>query len=1332
MRGVGVLGIVLCGVGTASAGPLDKPAFTATADELLAEAKRAPAGDAAVVVLRDDAVVDLDAAGRSVRRYHMVYVVEKQSAVDDWGDIELGWSPFYQDKPTIRARVITARDQLAELDQALVKDAPTVRDSSSVYSDRRKLEAPLPRLAIGAVVEEEMVVVDRAPLPGGSVEHETIGRGVPVQHSLLTLSAPTSLGLRVAPRGFAKPPTVQQTTRGGRTTWRYDFGPTAPNKRRPDGVPNDLATWPAIGYATAASWQAIATAYAQIIDKQIADGPLAVPPELAHASVEELVAWVHAHVRYTGIEIAEAALVPWTPAVTVSRGFGDCKDKATLLVAMLRAAGISAQVALVDTGPGLDLDRQLPGLGEFDHAIVLARVAGKDVWIDATESDVPAGRLPPRDQGRLALIAAAGTTGLVLTPSSAPADNAIREVRTLRATEQGAAAVTEVETNTGTFADTQRAWIRDTPHDQLDKSLGSYVDNVYRGKLASFSSSDPRDLAHPFALTVEVTGSGRLFTKRESIDGYVYPSAVLGHLPKLFDAEHDEPRTFDYVWSTPHVVEIETRMVLPDGYAPPALTAHEDRKLGTMSLAVDRRSDGNTLVITYRLDTGKLRITAAELAATVAAVRVAREETEHVAIQQTGAQLFEQGKIREALAEYERLVALHPKEALHHDQIADVYRRLGLGAAARRAARAGVDLEPKSADAHDMLAWQLGHDTLGRQYGSDADRKGAIAEYTKALALDPKHNGALIDFANLLSHDAQGRTTDNKADRIAALALRRRANEGSGSHDQAQAIARDLLRTDQRADAEAAIRALPESADRSALLLAAIAAARDPKEAIQLASSLQDRARTLRDAGGVLMAMRRYAAADALVAASGIGDPLWPEVAKRLAPVELTKLDPMLPETPVRLAIIARLDGIGPRPATVTPELLHDVLEESSGDDIRKWLLVPRAVGDDILVAVVNPVVEGSPATGWHVMLSIGSAKFGYYVASVGGRPTLLGDTENFYELGRTVRGLLAKNDVAAATRWIDWFAADAHARGDAVTAARFYRDELARAGKPSREVLELVATILVADKDPAAAVPVLRRCAISGDAARRACDFDLLFALRKLHHWTELVDVAKGVPETTSYWALAQALAAEGLYFARDGTAAAALLDAALAKRPDDEKLISMHAKVALGVGGWDATLPWLDKLLALPAPGEQEYNNAAWLHLYYDPTPDKAHELGVRAEQSVKKLSSNVANTLAAIEAESDRPRSAVGYLWKSLAEHADRAPRSADWYVIGRIAESVGLRDDALAAYRRVDKDSDLAIGPTPTLFAARGLARLNPPASPAPRAGTPPRSPRAGGP
>src|SRR5262249_26523899 len=145
---------------------------------------------------------------------------------DDWGTLRLDWRPFYQDKPTVRARVVAPDGQIVELDQSLLTDTPAVSESPTIFSDRRKLAAPLPRLVIGAVVEEEWVKKDREPLLKAGVRvGASVGRSVPVRSTIVTISAPAARSVRVLPRGFTKSPVPRRATRDGRSTWRFELGP---------------------------------------------------------------------------------------------------------------------------------------------------------------------------------------------------------------------------------------------------------------------------------------------------------------------------------------------------------------------------------------------------------------------------------------------------------------------------------------------------------------------------------------------------------------------------------------------------------------------------------------------------------------------------------------------------------------------------------------------------------------------------------------------------------------------------------------------------------------------------------------------------------------------------------------------------------------------------------------------------------------------------------------------------------------------------------------------------------------------------------------------------
>jgi hypothetical protein len=83
----------------------------------------------------------------------------------------------------------------------------------------------------------------------------------------------------------------------------------------------------------------------------------------------------------------KGGVVPRTLAEIAASRYGDCKDLASLLTAMLRALKIDADVALVRRGEnpwGEEPDYRMPSMNHFNHAIVRASVGGQTVWLDAT------------------------------------------------------------------------------------------------------------------------------------------------------------------------------------------------------------------------------------------------------------------------------------------------------------------------------------------------------------------------------------------------------------------------------------------------------------------------------------------------------------------------------------------------------------------------------------------------------------------------------------------------------------------------------------------------------------------------------------------------------------------------------------------------------------------------------------------------------------------------------------------------------------------------------------------------------------------------------------
>ena len=118
--------------------------------------------------------------------------------------------------------------------------------------------------------------------------------------------------------------------------------------------------------------------------------------------------------RYVALEFGIHGFKPYRCAQIFARGFGDCKDKATLIVTMLKEAGIPATIVIVRTQNRGDFETDPASLAPFDHAI--AYVPSLDLYLDGTAEFTGSTELPAMDRAALALQVNEGHPKLVHLP----------------------------------------------------------------------------------------------------------------------------------------------------------------------------------------------------------------------------------------------------------------------------------------------------------------------------------------------------------------------------------------------------------------------------------------------------------------------------------------------------------------------------------------------------------------------------------------------------------------------------------------------------------------------------------------------------------------------------------------------------------------------------------------------------------------------------------------------------------------------------------------------------------------------------------------------------
>jgi tetratricopeptide (TPR) repeat protein len=1280
---------------------LDRPAFTATPDELLAIGKAAPIGDWSTVVLRDQRDVSYDDQGRATVRTRRVYVVQAAGGFDEDDDaLHAVWHPSYQDRPVIRARVIAPAGTVVDLDPAKITEpSPGLRVANA---DVRFVAAPLPALAAGSVVEQEIVVRDREPLTGGSVNIAPIGNPVPTSSTVITYTAPAAARLHHVERLLPAGAKLRHQVTGGRETWSCELAALPPQAGRELDAPDDVVASPYVGASTGASWEAVARAYRKRLDERIAAGPVDLPAELPHAASAEaldaITAWVHHQVHRSGDGLDNGIGVPQPPAETVKQAAGNGNDKATLLVAALRQVGIRADVALIATGWDHRIDPDLPGVGTFDRAIVRARVGARELWIDPGEELARPGQLPERVQGRRVLVIADDTRALAVTPQAASTDNVIRDVRTFVASEQGWSKLTRVVRATGVFEIEHRNKAHSARPDLRKRMYATRSEQLFGGTLDQLTSSGPEDLTSPFEMTFEVKDAHRVATGPERIDVMLYPHATFEELPWQVRSKPDKRRTHDFAWRRPQIYEVENRIVVPPGFTLPAPAAEQVRPLGgTATFTTHQEIDGQTLIVRFRLDTGKPRLTPAELAAVQAAVQELDDETVHIRIDHAAFALFDAGKPRDAIAEGQRLIALHPAEALHHTQLARLLLRAGAGEAARREAHKAVAMAPGDVDALVGLGWILSFDTVGRAYTYDWDRTGAIAALRQAHKLDPKHFGAAVALAEVLQHDPSGRLYDG-GDLVAAAEAWRAVLAIDKTDEHALALARVLVWSEQFAEAEKVARSAGDSEDRDRWIVVAIAGRSGAAAAIQAASGLRSgstRNQLLVFTAWTMMMLQRHDVARELLSASGTAGRGTAAIMARLQPHPPLQLRPADPRSVVLEMIAAQIDPLRKTPVFWDAEVERAV----RGAPGQSWAAALRIATtrwiSDVAQSTMNIEIEGDGGV-WRATVEGDGQRYPLYLVLDRGAVKVIGGHSALAGVGRYILRGDARAD-ARARRLLDWLRADVDLP-DAQDASSF--KPLWGPGLPTtHDAIQLAAAILAGETDPDRVIAVARRCPSTAPDAELACHQAGFLAYRARRQWAEAVADSEAIDRLRPSWREdrvqyhAWVLARAGRFDDADRA-----LDAALASNPRHLgakvgrfEVAVMRAAAGTSAGGSAAdAIARGEALAGDPAAGPWELHYVAVQRLAMVGTPagdlTGALELARKAVDREPKEAGYL-TALAALEAEHGDLDRAIQDGRKAMELRSAIEPDAGDWYVIGRIDEQLGLTADAVAAYKRV---------------------------------------------
>ena len=438
--------------------------------------------------------------------------VQSDAGVQALGELTFGYNSANERITVQYVRVTKPDGRTVTADASAIKETNAdVARNAPVYTDYKVKHVTVPSLQAGDTLEYEVDTNLATPLAAGEFWYaQDFVKGAIVLDESLEVNLPDGRPLNlVSPQAQYQ---VEHSSGRAIYTWKH-AQLTHPARGEQDQATDSASKAPDVQFTTFKSWQEVAQWYAKLEEGRETPTPelRAKVGELTQGKttdlekIQALYDYVAKNIRYVSLSFGLGRYQPHTAAEVFANKYGDCKDKATLLAAMMRVAGISSDVALIPATS--TLDETMPSPSQFDHVITAVPENNALVWMDTTTEVAPFRMLAATLRDKSALLVAPDGKGRIVRTPADPPFPASQSVETT-------GAVNELGKLTGTIHYTVRGdqelvlrlAFRRTPQADWNQ-LGSAIlqQDGLTGEATSVEASDPSDTRKPFDVTVHFT-----------------------------------------------------------------------------------------------------------------------------------------------------------------------------------------------------------------------------------------------------------------------------------------------------------------------------------------------------------------------------------------------------------------------------------------------------------------------------------------------------------------------------------------------------------------------------------------------------------------------------------------------------------------------------------------------------------------------------------------------------------------------------------------------------------------------------------------------------------
>lgn len=574
--------------------------------------KNPPQQDARAVALADVSVERMLPSAQTILHVQQVFYIANEHGAREYGTRSIQYYLDSQRLSILQARVYKTDGRVVDALDAGERSVSDEKDG--LYYDTRSHTVRFPSLQKGDVIELEYRISPKfATNPSGDYFGSLVAfqSEIPQQLHRYVMIAPSSRDLNIV---HERMPAMKVSMEHGLTVYSWEMRDIPPLGDEPRG-PALTEVAPYVNISTFRNWNQLGYWYADLIRPQFTlDAKLRQALKKITRNTYTDLDRIHAihefvlrNTRYEAMEFGIYRYKPYPVSEVYARRFGDCKDKASLMIALMRAEGIEAELALIRTSKLGDVSPGATSLSMFDHAVVY--VPKYDLWLDGTAQYAGFHELPLDDQGAMALtVNLNGKATLRRIPVTSPMDNYTRRVVRAEVQTDGKIVFSGTALTRGEDAPGLRKEyvVPERQRDTLRANLAQVYPTV---QISTIHVKGADDLQHD----VDVNFSGSL----DQFAGNTTISLVPSWLPHRYvnSLAPLASRTEELQLPAPWTTQEELHFVVPAGAAFDKVPADWSAETPFGSASIHYQRDGAELVVATSVQFRKLRIAPIEYAA---------------------------------------------------------------------------------------------------------------------------------------------------------------------------------------------------------------------------------------------------------------------------------------------------------------------------------------------------------------------------------------------------------------------------------------------------------------------------------------------------------------------------------------------------------------------------------------------------------------------------------------------------------------------------------------------------------------------------------------------